>query len=103
MRFEEFIAFLVKSRAIDDPNEALRKVIEGMDETRKPGSITITINLKPAGDGQFFATGSASAKVPVKPNRDRLFYYDHDYRPSRSDTRQLELAELGEAREAETR
>lgn len=100
MKFEEFMAFLVKSRAIDDPDEAIRKVIAGMDETGKPGSVTITINLKPAGDGQFYATGSANAKVPSKPNRDKLFFYDHNYRPSRNDTRQLELSELGEGREA---
>lgn len=96
MTFEEFMAFLVKSRAIDDPNEALRKVLAGMDETGKPGSITITISLKPGGDGQFYATGATNAKVPAKPNKDKLFYYDHNYRPSRTDTRQLELDELRE-------
>lgn len=50
---------------VDEANEKLAALVQGVEATGKPGSITLKISLKKVGGGAMAANGKITASIPA--------------------------------------
>lgn len=82
-----------RGRAVDQASRALAEVVKAVDETNKPGSVTITLTVKPEKGGGSQKTIIAAVKLK-KPEGDipeAVFFSDPDGDLHRSDPAQSEM------------
>lgn len=74
-------------------SDRLREVVEAVVEQGKPGTLTLTVTIKPAGNGtnQFIVGDDIKAKAPEPERGASLFFADRRGNLSRTDPRQPEL------------
>lgn len=72
--------------------EALQKVVQGVQEYGRPGSLTLVVNIKPAGNEiNLLVSDDVKSKVPQPDRPTALFFADSRGNLSREDPRQPEL------------
>lgn len=82
MRFGETVAELT---------ERMAELVAAVGNTNKVGSLTLTINLKPAGGGAIEITDEIRAKIPELPRGTSLFFATPEGNLQRNDPRQGEM------------
>jgi hypothetical protein len=82
-----------KGRAVDQATKLLAEVVRAVDETHKPGEVTIKIKVKPDKDGGAGKTLSVEvkAKRPETDLPDAVFFSDAGGDLHRSDPSQTEM------------
>lgn len=91
-----FSQFLVEQRRgglHGELSDRLQEVVAAVAEHQKPGSLTLTLKIKPAekGIGQYVVTDEIRAKAPEGARGASLFFADDHGNLSRDDPRQPEL------------
>lgn len=92
--FLELLAALREGRAIEDARRAIAEVEEAVVEHGKPGSVTLTLTLKPASKGNRLMVSvidQVTIKKPVGEKEETLLFRAGDGRFTRRDPRQPEL------------
>ena len=88
-----------KGRPVEEATIALNDVVRAVDETGKPGSVTITLKISPAKHGgpEKTLTAEIKAKKPIAEIAPAVFFSDAEGDLFRFDPRQeeMELAEVG--------
>lgn len=87
-----------KGRVVDAATDKLAEVVRGVLDTNKPGTVVITLSVKPQGKGDnaVILGASISGKVPVALLPDALFFADLDGGLLRDDpTNQRLFADAG--------
>ncbi|ALG06828.1 hypothetical protein AOZ06_07705 [Kibdelosporangium phytohabitans] len=77
---QEFIAFLLavnKGRSEKELTAALQKLVEAVQESRKGGKLTYTLNIAPSkADGAVNVTDSIAVKAPTLDRPTSIFFID---------------------------
>lgn len=83
---------LNRGAALEDADAALARVVAAVQETGRPGSLTIKIKVEPAeiADNALMLTPEISAKEPGPKRPQSMFFVDGG-KLSRTDPRQPEL------------
>lgn len=76
---------------LDDASEKLADLVKAVDETGKPGSITIKINLRRATAGALAVTHDVTVKKPPEPKVETLLFPTVEGNLLTSDPRQQSL------------
>lgn len=87
-----------KGRPVEEATAALADVVKAVDDTGKPGSVTIVLTVKPAKHGGPEKTliAEVKSKKPIADIAPAVFFSDDDGDLFRVDPRQEEM-ELREA------
>jgi hypothetical protein len=95
--FVEFLHEQRRGATHVELSEALNKVTEAVVEHGKVGSITLTVKVKPGGDGMVIVEDEIKAKAPEPGRAANIYYVDDDANLQREDPRQqrLPLREVG--------
>jgi hypothetical protein len=73
-------------------SERLDELIQACADTGKPGTLALTLKVKPNGkSGQYVLTDQIAAKTPQYPRADTLLFEDADGNLTREDPRQKKL------------
>lgn len=82
-----------KGRVVDDATQKLARVVESVMETKKAGTLTIQLTVKPQknDDEQVVIVSKVSAKTPELDLPDAIFFVDEDFSLVRDDPKQREL------------
>lgn len=76
--FAAFLLTLAKGRTHRELSEALRTLTAAVNETGKPGKMTLTIAIKPQGNdtGAVTVTDSIAVKAPAYDRPASIFFVD---------------------------
>jgi hypothetical protein len=82
-----------KGRCVDQATRLLAEVVRAVDETNKPGQVTITLTVKPekGGGSQKTIIAAVKAKKPEGDIPEAVFFSDPDGDLHRSDPSQSEM------------
>lgn len=80
-----------KGKFIIEASDKLAALVKQCRATSKSGTITITLKIKPAMNGEVFVTDSCAAKLPTPDTTATLFYDDQDGALLREDPNQESL------------
>lgn len=91
----QFLATMQRHRGgllLDEASQLLGELVEAVNATGKPGSLTITLNLKPATRGQsaMVLTDKITPRLP-KIEAEASFWFGHDGQLVKDDPRQRPL------------
>lgn len=90
--FTHLLPELQKGRVNDEITQKLAEVAQAVIDTGKKGSVTLTLNVEPTGDGAAVKVKDAlKAVVPEPDRRATLFFVGDDGELSRSDPRQTDI------------
>lgn len=92
--FEEFLKQLRHGQYLQDCSEALEEAVDGVRDSGKPATITLTIALKPGNSGRVLADAQVTAKKAKPVTESTLFFITESGGLSRRDPRQMSLADL---------
>lgn len=79
-----------KGEILSELSAALRRVTEAVSNTKKPGSITLTVKITPAGEVYAFMP-EVTVKLPREPKLSAMFYLDYQFNLVREDPNQRVL------------
>jgi hypothetical protein len=88
-----FAAFLQEQRRgglHGELSEALQELVRAVEEHRKGGSLTLTLSVKPNGDGVVVVTDKVAVKLPEGEKGSSIFFVD-DGNLVRNDPRQTTI------------
>lgn len=82
-----------RGRAVDQATRLLAEVVRAVDETNKPGSVTITLTVKPekGGGSQKVILAQVKAKKPEGDIPEAVFFSDAEGDLHRTDPAQQEM------------
>lgn len=82
-----------KGRAVDQASRELAEVVRAVDETGKPGQVTIILTVKPekGGGSQKTIIAAVKSKKPTGDIPEAVFFSDPDGDLHRSDPTQSEM------------
>jgi hypothetical protein len=82
-----------KGRPVEEATMALADVVKAVDETGKPGSVTIVLTVKPAKHGgpEKVLVAEVKAKKPIAEIAPAIFFSDADGDLHRTDPTQEEM------------
>lgn len=82
-----------KGRVVDDATHKLARVVESVMETKKAGTLTIELTVKPQknDDEQVVIVSKVKAKTPEMDLPDAIFFVDDEFDLVRDDPKQREL------------
>jgi hypothetical protein len=90
--FSQFLTELRKGAVHDEASKLLHDLIAAVQETRKSGSLTLTIGVDLHKDTDMLVIKDAvTTKLPRLPRPASIWYVDADGNPSRNDPQQLVL------------
>lgn len=95
--FIDFVGTLRRGTLLDDAAEALQEVTQAVQETGKPGTVTIQFQVRPASKHDatmLVIRDKVSAKTPEPDRAETVFFATDDGQLSRRDPRQPELPGL---------
>jgi hypothetical protein len=72
-------------------NHGLAEVVRACELTNKGGAITLTLTVKPLGNGQAQISGAVKLKTPQPTTMPSIFFARDDGTLTREDPRQLPL------------
>jgi hypothetical protein len=83
--FADWLAMQRKGTLANELASAMADVNQAVLDTGKPGSITLTVKVKPTGDGtSVFITDEVKAKAPEPERGQSVFFVDEHGNPHRS-------------------
>lgn len=86
-----------KGRALDSAADALHALVTAVQETGKPGTITLTVKVGPLPKARtndsLLVTASVTSKMPVIDGNPSMFFVDDEGNLTRSDPRQIRLSD----------
>lgn len=96
--FTEYLGELESGHLFNELNEKMGDVIQGVQEHKKVGELTLKLKLKPAGHDQVEVYADVSTKVPEPPRRITIMFIDEHGALRREDPRQqkMELRDVTE-------
>lgn len=82
-----------KGRAVDQASRELAEVVRAVDETGKPGEVTIKLKVKPekGGGSQKTIVAEVKSKKPTGDIPEAVFFSDPDGDLHRTDPAQTEM------------
>ncbi len=82
-----------KGRAVEQASRLLAEIVRAVDETNKPGTVTITLTVKPekGGGSQKTIIAQVKAKKPEGDIPEAVFFSDPDGDLHRTDPQQSEM------------
>ncbi|WP_342640914.1 hypothetical protein [Rhodoligotrophos ferricapiens] len=89
--FSAILAELDHGRVHDELTEKLADLADAVRDTRKAGTVTLTLTVKPNGERSVEITDSIKAKLPEGDKAKSLFFVDEHGNLSRRDPRQMEM------------
>lgn len=94
-----------KGRVVDDATSKLQRVVESVMETKKAGTLTIQLTVKPQknDDEQVVIVSTVKAKTPEMDLPDAIFFVDDEFDLVRDDPKQRELFSEAEDRPSRAR
>lgn len=97
----DFVAALRRVNAgnvIDDASAKLAELVQTVDSTGKPGSVTITISVRKAAAGAMALKGKVTTKLPATPEVETLMFptIDGDLLTEDPSQRKLDLKPVDE-------
>lgn len=98
--FHEVLAEVDSGTLSDLVSEKLAEVVRAVNDVEKPGSITITLTLKPNGENKVIVDGKVVAKSPEKPIDQSFFFARADGSLTRNSPRQEEANTAPAVRDA---
>lgn len=95
--FADFLREQSKGRTHDELSEALNDLVTAVTDTRRAGTLTLTISVKPLkGTEHGLLVGDViKTKLPT-PDRTESIFYAHDGNLQRTDPNQPEISGLRE-------
>lgn len=87
----EVLRELTGGQTYEELNSALTEVVAAVGETRKSGSITLKLSIKPNGDNSVIITDEIKSKVPERSRGETLFFTTSGGSLVRQDPRQPDL------------
>ncbi|MFE2998704.1 hypothetical protein ACFXG4_27340 [Nocardia sp. NPDC059246] len=88
----DFIAELRRGAVANEMSEAMHELIAAVQDTRKPGSITLTIKASIQKNHSALSIADVvTKKIPTRPRPESLWFVDANGNPTRSDPSQLEF------------
>ena len=98
--FDDVLRQIRKGAAIEEATRALADVVRAVDDSGKPGSITVTLHVKPAkhGGSEKQLLAEIKTKTPRCDVAGAIFFSDQDGDLHRADPRQegLKFGDGGE-------
>ena len=96
--FAEYLREIDRGRLLTDLTADFKDLVRAVTETGKPGSLTLTLTLKPQGVAADTVMVEAAVKLkdPQPSRAGSLFFVSDDLNLTRRDPRQLELADVAE-------
>lgn len=95
--FADVLRGVDKGRALDSAAEALHALVTAVQETGKPGTITLTVKVGPLpkarSNESLLVTASVTSKAPVIDGNPSMFFVDSDGNLTRNDPRQIRLTD----------
>lgn len=92
--FAVFVTSLSKGRTNRDLSDVLQQVTRAVAETRKAGSVTLKIDIKPQQNADHFVvTDKITANVPQFDRTASVFFIDGEHHLVRDDPNQPSLYE----------
>jgi hypothetical protein len=82
--------------ALDEISEEFNRLVAAVDNTGRPGELTLKIKLKPSTAGAIEVLDEVKAKVPTLPKESSLFFPTVEGNLVRNDPRQPEIPGLKE-------
>lgn len=97
--YTQVLADIRKGAPIEEATDLLAKVVRAVDETGKPGEVTVTLKIKPAKHGgpEKTIVAEVKGKTPVADIAPAVFFSDEEGDLHRSDPRQEDM-KFSEAR-----
>ena len=99
-----FAAFLQEQRRgglHGELSDGLAGLVAAVSEHRKAGTLTLTVSVKPTGDGVVVVTDKVVVKAPEGDRGSSIFFADEDGNLQREDPRQMKIGDaLAERRAA---
>jgi hypothetical protein len=92
-----FAAFLHEQRRgalHGELSEKLQELVLAVEEHRKAGTLTLTLSVKPFGDGTVAITDKIVVKAPEGERGSGIFFADEDGNLSRDDPRQTRIEDV---------
>ena len=89
--FADVLRELGAGATYEDLTAKLAEVVEAVVETRKQGTISIALKVKPNGDGSVMIADEIKVKVPEAPRGDSVFFVTSGGSLVRQDPRQQDL------------
>jgi hypothetical protein len=91
--FTDILRDIRKGTPVTEATAALAAVVRAVDETNKPGSVTITLTVKPSKDGSAEKSliAAITSKMPHSDIQPAIFFSDEDGNLTRIDPRQEEM------------
>jgi hypothetical protein len=87
--FGAFLHELAKGRTHEELSRALRELTSAVQDTRKPGSLTLRIDIKPhKNDAAVTVSDKVTVKIPAFERLDSIFFVDDDANLVRNDPHQ---------------
>ncbi len=82
-----------KGKAVDLASQRMAEIVQAVDETNKPGELTITIKVKPekGGGSQKVIQVAVKAKIPEMDLPEGVFFSDEDGDLHRTDPAQSDI------------
>ena len=90
-QFTDVIGDLAGGEIASELTAALADVVAAVNETRKVGSLTLSIKVRPNSDSTVMVTTDIKAKAPEPPRGDTLFFTTTDGSLRRDDPKQRDL------------
>ena len=101
MNFVDTLNQLDAGNLVDDANDRLAELVKAVATTGKPGSMTITVNVRKATADAMALTGKCAMKKPVEPPAESLMFHDENGQLSTQHPKQIsmELKEVTTSKE----
>jgi hypothetical protein len=103
--FTDVLRDIRKGIAVADATDKLQRIVQAVIETRKAGSLTVRLDIKPqkSDEEQVIIITTVSAKTPERDLPDAVFFVDDEGGLHRSDPNQREMFSGSEGAEERPR
>jgi hypothetical protein len=71
--------------------DALNMVVGAVQEVNKEGKLTLTLTIKPAGDGMVAVQDKVALALPIPDKRPSMWFVDGDHNLSKQNPNQMTL------------
>lgn len=92
--FVEWLEKYKKGEVDGELTHELRTLIEAVQETGKPGTVTLTIKVTRKGERQVTIIEDVKVKTPVHSRSEQIYFVDQHLNLARNDPRQGVLADI---------
>ena len=86
--FVEWLATYKKGETDSELTHELRTLIEAVQETGKPGTVTLTLKVSRKGERQVNIIEDVKVKTPVHARSETIYFVDQHLNLQRNDPRQ---------------